>query len=91
MHVHIAVGILLVIPPVTGITLILLDHAHPPRLRSTLALGTTVLLAALGLAILGSASAVLDGRQPFIPYLVMTGVPALTVARMMQLEFRTVL
>jgi hypothetical protein len=38
------------------------------------------------LASLGSASAILDGRQPFFPYLLLTGLPALTVARMMHLE-----
>jgi hypothetical protein len=90
MHIHFAIAMLLLIPPLTGIAIILLDRAYSPRLRSTLALGTTVLLAALSLAILGLASAVLDGRQPFIPYLVITGVPALTVARMMHLELHTV-
>lgn len=86
MHVMIAAALLVLTPPLTGVAILLFDVAHPPYQRSTLALGMTVLLAAFALGTLGAASALLDGRQPFFPYLVVTGLPALIVIRMMQLE-----
>jgi len=86
LHVFFAAFVLTLTPPMTGVAIIVLDVAHPPYTRSTLALGTVILLIATALAALGSASAILDGRQPFFPYLVLTGLPAATVARMMHLE-----
>jgi hypothetical protein len=88
IYLFVAVVILALTPPLTGVAIFLLT-GFPPRLRSTLALGTTFLLAAFAFAMLGVASAALDGRQPFVPYMVVTGIPALTVARMMQLEIQS--
>ena len=88
MHVFYATFILALTPPMTGTAIFLFAVELAPRIRSTLALGTVVLLGALALAALGTASALIDGRQPFFPYLVITGLPALTVARMMQLELQ---
>jgi hypothetical protein len=86
LHVFVAAFVLTLTPPMTGVAIMVFDVAHPPYVRSTLALGTVVLLIATALAGLGSASAILDGRQPFFPYLVLTGLPAATVARMMHME-----
>jgi hypothetical protein len=88
MHIHIAIALIALIPPLTGIAIILMGRKYPPRLRSTLALGSCFLLNAIALTILGSAAAILDGQQPFIPYWLMTGLPALAVLRMMQLELK---
>jgi len=78
--------LLALVPPLTGIVILLHGHAYPPRMRTTLATGSTVLLMACGLAMLGAGSAVLDGRQPFFPYLFITGLPIIAVARAMHLE-----
>jgi hypothetical protein len=88
MYIHFAVVILAITPPLTGIAILVWDSS-PPRIRSTIAFGSTFLLAAMVLALLGMGSAVIDGRQPFIPYLLITGLPALTVARAMQIELNT--
>jgi hypothetical protein len=86
LHIYFAVFVLTLTPPMTGVAIIIFGVEYPPYTRSTLALGTVVLMLATVLASLGSASAILDGRQPFFPYLLLTGLPALTVARMMHLE-----
>lgn len=86
--VQFSVAILALTPPVAGLTVILLVVGFPPRIRSTLGFGLTALLAAGTLAMLGAGSAVLDGQQPFWPYLVFPAVPAIAVARMMQIQLR---
>lgn len=88
MHVFIAISILALTPPMTGAAIILFDVAHPPRIRSTLGLGMTVILSAFAFGMLGVSAALIEGRQPFFPYAVVTGLPALTVARMMQIEVK---
>jgi hypothetical protein len=79
-------AILLLLPPMTGLGVFYLGRAFPPRLCSTLALGFVVLLACAVLAVLGMSHAVLEGRQPLWPYVLITGLPALAVARLMQLQ-----
>ncbi len=48
-------------------------------------LGRMFITTAGGLGMIGAALAVSHGMQPFWPYLVITGLPALAVARIMQL------
>ncbi len=48
-------------------------------------LGRMFITTAVGLGIIGAALALSRGMQPFWPYLVITGLPALAVARIMQL------
>lgn len=79
--------LLVLTPPVTAVT-ILMRVKLPPRLRSTLALGTMFLLTAFSMMILGVGSALMDGRQPFYPYLVVTGLPAGVILKMMVMEFK---
>lgn len=86
MYIFLAVAILALTPPLTGVAIILFGLQYPPRIRSTLALGYTFLLAAFALTLLGTGSALIDGQQPFVPYWLITGLPAGVVARMMQRE-----
>lgn len=87
MHIRLAVLLLVLTPPVTAV-LILLFVSFPPRLRCTLALGTMFLLTAFTFMALGMGSALIDGRQPFWPYLAVTGVPTATILRMIQMELK---
>ncbi len=74
------------LPPVTGAAIIIFARRYPPRLRSTLGLGVTVLLSAALFGLAGAVAALLEGRQPIFPYLVVTSLPAVTVWRAMQVE-----
>lgn len=85
MLIELAVLILATTPPLSGIIILVHGHAYPPRIRTTLAMGATVLLMACTLAMLGVGSAILDGRQPFFPYLAVTGLPVIAVARAMHI------
>lgn len=82
-----AVILLILTPPMTAVAILMLVNL-PPRLRSTLALGTMFLLTAFSLMILGVGSALMDGRQPFYPYLVVTGLPAGIILKMMVMELK---
>ncbi|MFP4323638.1 MAG: hypothetical protein ACLFTK_14390 [Anaerolineales bacterium] len=86
MIIFIAASLLAIMPPLSGAAIIIFWRSAPPRARSTLGLGVPVLLSAALLAMLGAGSALLDGRQPFIPYLVVTSIPAFAVWRAMQIE-----
>ncbi len=79
------VMLLVLIPPMTAVIIITFVQL-PPRLRSTLALGTMFLLASLVMTILGMGSALIEGRQPFWPYLLMTGLPTGVILKMMHME-----
>lgn len=75
----------LLLPMCIGI--IVLWRSQPPSHRATLkTLGSMFLATAAGLALVGMAGALARGEQPFWPYLVMTGLPALAVAKIMQLH-----
>lgn len=80
--------LLVLLPPVTAVTIITVVKL-PPRLRSTLALGTMFLLAAMAFTMLGMGSALIDGRQPFWPYVFVTGLPASVILKMMHMELQT--
>ncbi len=48
-------------------------------------LGTMFIATALGFAVVGAIGALSRGEQPIWPYLVITGLPAIAVARIMQM------
>lgn len=81
-------AILALLPPLTGVLAFYVGRTFPPRLCSTIALGFVVLLGCAALAALGMSHAVMEGRQPLWPYGLITGLPALTVARLMHLQLR---
>jgi|GEM_PF-3912209 len=83
-----AIAILALTPPTTAAAIIVFDN-RPPRLRCTAALGICVLLFSFAFSCLGVASALLDGRQPFFPYLVITGLPTAVVIKLMIVQFDT--
>ena len=46
-------------------------------------LGTMFIVTACGLAVVGAIGALLRGEQPVWPYMVITGLPAIAVAKIM--------
>lgn len=57
---------------------------HDFYLSTIRILGSMFIVTACGLALVGAAEALLRGEQPIWPYLVLTGLPVLAVARIMQ-------
>lgn len=49
-------------------------------------LGTMFIVTSCGMAVVGAVGALSRGEQPIWPYLVITGLPMLAVARIMQLQ-----
>jgi hypothetical protein len=52
--------------------------------RTVCILGRMFIATAIGMAVVGSIGALMRGEQPIWPYLVITGLPAVAVARIMQ-------
>lgn len=85
MPLRVALSLLLLTPPLTGVAIILFTH-YRPRLRSTIAFGTSFLLLASSFAILGTANAIFHARNPVVLWFV-TGLPTLCVALMMRQQW----
>jgi hypothetical protein len=54
-------------------------------LKTVRILGTMFIVTAMGMAAVGALGALSRGEQPVWPYLVITGLPALAIARIMHL------
>jgi hypothetical protein len=52
--------------------------------RTVRILGRMIIATAVGMALVGGIGALMRGEQPIWPYFVITGLPAIAVARVMQ-------
>jgi hypothetical protein len=77
-----AIAVLIV--PMCGGIIALIRVRDDYYVKTMRILGTMFLITACGLAIIGAAGALLRGEQPVWPYLIMTGLPAIAVAKIMQ-------
>ncbi|NJL95771.1 MAG: hypothetical protein HC915_19585 [Anaerolineae bacterium] len=84
MHVQIVFALFALTPPLAGLALFTFLR-YPPRLRSTLALGCTALLSALGWLLMGVGVGLIT-QGPVVPHLLLGGLPLIAILRGMQLE-----
>jgi hypothetical protein len=77
-----AIAVLIV--PMCGGIIALIRVRDDYYIKTMRILGTMFLITAGGLAIIGAVGALIRGEQPIWPYLVMTGLPAAAVAKIMQ-------
>lgn len=73
----------LLVPLCTGI--VALARVRDDYFQQTVRiLGRMFIATAVGMALVGGIGALMRGEQPIWPYLVITGLPAVAVARIMQ-------
>ena len=75
----------LIVPP-CGAVIALVRVRGDYTIKTMRILGTMFISTAVGVGIIGALGALLRGEQPIWPYLLITGLPALAVARIVQTE-----
>lgn len=72
--------------PLCGAVIALMRVHSAYHLNTVRILGRMFISTACGLAVIGAVGALLCGEQPVWPYLVMTGLPAIAVVRILYLH-----
>ncbi len=87
IHTLLALGaVISLVGPLCAGIVALARLRHDFYVHTVRILGTMFILTACGLAVVGALGALMRGEQPVWPYLVITGLPTLAVARIMQLQ-----